>query len=837
MTGEVVANAAGQPAVSWRAAPYAVSLRRMQDTLAGSDRIAVRALARHGPDEPAIALLDTWALVADTVSFYTERIVNEGFLRTATELTSVRELARAVGYELRPGVAAQALLSFTVEDAADALPAVTVPAATPVQTVPAAGQLPQTFETATDLEARAAWNAIPAAAGEPQAIAALGPIWIRGTGLGLRPGDHLLAVGAERRSYGEGKGPDLKQWLFRTITEVAENPDGLTGWTRLACPPPPGSSDAILTPKQDVEVVAFTQRAALFGWNAPDAATLLDVPAGQEWPGFGVLVDDSIEIDGEQPRLLPGSWLVLQGPSGSRPYLATTVTPSGAARYGLSGRITRVQPDITDDLGPSTSSGPLVAAPGPDDGDGDDTAPALFTRRTTVVHAPAVPLTAAQAPRLEPVTGATIDLAATDPPLPAGRAVLVSGARYGTGEAVIESSTVAACVLSADGALMTVTLDPPLAGIYAPQGLTVLGNVVTASHGETITQVLGSGDGRAAFAQFQPRRAPLTYVRAVTPDGAASTLHLQVDGVEWAQVPSLDVATAGERVYALKGEDGGAVRIVIGDGTHGARLTTGVENVTATYRVGIGVDGAASASQLSLLTRRPLGIRSVTNPAAASDWAPPESLDDARRNAPLRTRTLDRAVSVIDHEDFAAAYAGVGQARADAVWDGHRQIVVVSVLGTGATAVSDGLLRDLRATLDAARDTGQALAVLGGDLAWFGVRVGLLTDPAYLRADVEQAVAAALGERLGHAARAFATPVTAAEVLVAVHAVAGVMACTMPRLVPLPDPPGTPPLPRGRAADTGLLPARPARFEDATVRPAQLLGLAPDGIEIGVMAS
>ncbi|HEY7430137.1 MAG TPA: hypothetical protein VH641_05315 [Streptosporangiaceae bacterium] len=833
MTGEVIANAAGQPALSWRAAPYAVSLRRMQDTLAGDDRIAIRVLARHGQDEPAIALLDTWALVADTVSFYTERIANEGFLRTATELDSVRALARAVGYELRPGVAAQALLSFTVEDAPGAPLVATVPAGTPVQTVPAAGQLPQTFETATELEARAAWNAIPAVAGEPQVIAALGPIWVRGTGLGLRPGDRLLAVGAERRSYGEGKGPDLRQWLFRTITEVAENPDGLAGWTRLACPPPAGSSDAILVPRQDVEVLAFTQRAALFGWNAPDAHAVSDVPAGQEWPGFGVLVEGSIEVDGEQPRLLPGTWLVLEGPDGFLPYLAIAVSPSGAAKYGLSGKITRVRPDVTDGLG---TDGPFIVPPGPDDG-GDDTSPAMFTRRTTVVHAPAVTLDAAQAPRLEPVTGATIELAATGPPLPAGRIVLVNGVRYGTGEAVAEQSTVAGCVLSADGTQMTVTLDPPLAASYAPQGLTVLANVVTASHGETVTQVLGSGDGAAAFPQFQPRRAPLTYLRATTPDGAASTLHLQVDGVEWAQVPSLDAAGVGERVYALKGEDGGAVRIVLGDGTHGARLPTGVENVTATYRVGIGEDGAASAGQLSLLTRRPLGIRSVTNPAATSDWAPPESLDDARRNAPLRTRTLDRAVSVVDHEDFAAAYAGVGLARADSVWDGHRQIVVVSVLGTNATGVSDGLLSDLRAALDAARDTGQALAVMAGELAWFGVRFGLLTGPAYPRADVEQAVAAALSERLGHAARAFAAPVTAAEVLVTVHAVAGVVACTVPRLVPLPGPPGTPPRPAGSATGTALLPARPARFEDSTVLAAQLLGLAPGGVGIGVMAS
>ena len=73
----------------------------MRAVLGADPRPAVRALALRGPDE-AIALLDAWALVANAVSFYTERIAQEGFLRTATERESVRWLARTLGYELRP---------------------------------------------------------------------------------------------------------------------------------------------------------------------------------------------------------------------------------------------------------------------------------------------------------------------------------------------------------------------------------------------------------------------------------------------------------------------------------------------------------------------------------------------------------------------------------------------------------------------------------------------------------------------------------------------------------------------------------------------------------------
>src|SRR5207245_3445278 len=67
-------------------------------------------------DDPSIALLDAWATVADVLTFYEERIANEGYLRTATERRSILELARLVGYNLRPGVSASVYLAYTLEN-------------------------------------------------------------------------------------------------------------------------------------------------------------------------------------------------------------------------------------------------------------------------------------------------------------------------------------------------------------------------------------------------------------------------------------------------------------------------------------------------------------------------------------------------------------------------------------------------------------------------------------------------------------------------------------------------------------------------------------------------
>ena len=51
---------------------------------------ALAGLTTRQNDDQTIALLDAWATVADVLTFYQERMANEGFLRTATERRSHR---------------------------------------------------------------------------------------------------------------------------------------------------------------------------------------------------------------------------------------------------------------------------------------------------------------------------------------------------------------------------------------------------------------------------------------------------------------------------------------------------------------------------------------------------------------------------------------------------------------------------------------------------------------------------------------------------------------------------------------------------------------------------
>src|SRR4051794_30849350 len=99
----------------------------------------------------SIALLDGWATVADVLTFYQERIANEGYLRTAAERRSILELARLVGYTLRPGVAATVYLAYTIDEDRSVTPPkpviTTIPVGSRSQSVPGPGELPQSFET------------------------------------------------------------------------------------------------------------------------------------------------------------------------------------------------------------------------------------------------------------------------------------------------------------------------------------------------------------------------------------------------------------------------------------------------------------------------------------------------------------------------------------------------------------------------------------------------------------------------------------------------------------------------------------------------------------------
>ena len=59
-------------------------------------------------DDPAIALIESAAIVGDILSFYQQLYANEAFLRTAQWRESVADLVKLLGYRLAPGLGGHA---------------------------------------------------------------------------------------------------------------------------------------------------------------------------------------------------------------------------------------------------------------------------------------------------------------------------------------------------------------------------------------------------------------------------------------------------------------------------------------------------------------------------------------------------------------------------------------------------------------------------------------------------------------------------------------------------------------------------------------------------------
>ncbi|MGH2354062.1 MAG: putative baseplate assembly protein, partial [Chloroflexota bacterium] len=607
-------NRPGLPAVAYRAGTHASFRRRMLARLPvenipspddpGTPKYAappLAALTTRAGDDPAIALVDAWATVGDVLTFYQERIANEGYLRTATERRSVLELARAIGYELNPGVAAGAFLAFTVESAAGAPGQATVEAGIKVQSIPGQNERPQTFETVEPIEARAAWNRLTPRQTEPQAFErGARDLYLEGVTTQLQPADAILLVGEERE-----KEPGSDRWDFRTLqaVEVIPPPADLShqGYTHVTWEDGLGEEEGpTVDPSSGPRVFALRQRAALFGYNAPDFRAMADevkaaydpdaaqrIDAGgrpdrsrTEWPGFAIqtAAQNQIDLDTVYPRLLPGSWVALSAPGRIRLYRVTRVDTTARTDFTLSAKVTRLTLDTNDGL-------------------------ADFGLRDTVVFAQSEALALAEQPITQPVQGDTIALDGLAPALPAGRPLMFTGKPPSAGEADPPISEVAFLEAAAGDAARTIlTLEAPLQHTYDPATLAINANVARATHGETVRgEVLGSGAGAEANQRFTLQKPPLTYVSAPTSSGAQTTLDVRVNDVLWQEVPSLFNRGARDEVYIVRIEDDGTSNVFFGDGEMGARLPSGAENVVGTYRSGIGPDGNIRAGSLALL--------------------------------------------------------------------------------------------------------------------------------------------------------------------------------------------------------------------------------------------
>jgi hypothetical protein len=795
-----ISNRPGLSSIDYRVGSYPSFLRSMLDEISRNPDLARWSNVR---DDYGIAVLHMWAYLADILTFYQERIANEAFLRTATQRESVLRLARLIDYEPAPGVAAVARLAFTVQRGKD----VSVPVGLLVQSVPGQDEKPQKFETVEDMHALASLNELSLVTSRVARARDRFAFFQAGAG-GIRPGDYIALLGDELEAD-----PASDRWDVRRVTEVRPGPHPQTtgvSWDRglgRVWPRAPTS----VAPRG----YRFRQQAWPFGHDAPVwspvakwQAQLLENFEGVEgeWPDeFDAFEDASaktfpqetahnehIYLDSVYPDIYPGSWvaLVTHQATDLAPrsfytelYRVERVTEMVRTAFSITAKVTR----LTVPKVPQERDGDTVRQPENID---------FFPLQGTSILVLSEPIGPALVPDDRPVEERTLTLAGLHAELGRGRQLVVTGTPTEPEGIRYEGATVYEVALGDDETI--VTLEVPLRGSYVRSSVRVFANVTRATHGETVSgEVLGGGDAASALQSFSLKKSPITFVPKVgAPHGAAASLEVRVDGVRYAEVPTLLGRGPKERVFEHTVEPDGTSTVVFGDGKEGAGLPTGRNNVTAEYRVGLGRAGNVGEGSLRTLLERPVGLKGTTNPMPAQGGTDPESLEEARTNAPSVVRTFGRIVSLRDFEDAAREFAGVAKARAAVVWDGEDQVAHLTVAGEDGTQITGDLYDRLVKDLNARRDRNRRLSVVSYRPVYLLVDALIVVDPAYLAEDVVRRCREALAEHFGFGNRDFGQAAHLSDVYAALQAVEGIVAADVNRLdfkptgidVPLPSP-------------------------------------------------
>jgi hypothetical protein len=891
--------------------------------------------ARSG-DDFSIALLDAWATIADVLTFYQERIANEGYLRTATERLSILELVRLIGYELKPGVAATTYLAFSVE-AAEKL--AQIPAGTRAQSVPQPGETMQSFETTEDLEAWAAWNEIKLRTSKPQFINPYSEqdisklplyIYLPGVQMGIEGGNHLLLCFNDNKYFraivgatdidNESKYTRImlnSAWdvsekrkvqisgAVETRSQPIRKPRGMD-WTdqiplmrklpsmTLAnrahllidekqlgtkdqdlhlqalsiIEPQVGkvlasvvrSTPAIIT-NNDVprleDIYNRVANAALFGANSPGNPVTIQTPVEQgtssttrfdPWKQADIdllsklfkavsnersdFEEGIFTLEREYNNVQSGMIVLVEwipdAPIVDESGITAASSQPISSQMGIY-RVTGVQTIQANGLGQSCK----VTRISVEFMVGDIWHPTPGHLQTTVVsvfnplsHDPATGLPLANEPIDEPLDATdaaaspSLELDDLYDGLKPGRWLAITGTRSDIPVVARELAMIKNVEhkfaqindlklqgdeinpkpnLPGDTRHTFIELATPLSYRYVRETVRINANVARATHGETARGsqlsggdvVLGSGDAAQPNQRFTLNLQPgsrLTYVPAPTGDGVASTLEVRVNEVRWNAERTLVDAPHDASVYLVMTSDDGKTEVITGDGTEGARIPTGSENVRARYRFGIGKPGNVKAGQISLLATRPPGVKEVTNPLAATGGADPEDRDQARRNAPLSVRTLDRLIGLRDYQDFARTFAGIGKAIAklDKVRsynpDGtpiqgkHGNGILVVVAGEENIPLNEGseLIRNLRLALDA--HDGSKLPI---DVEVYQPRLLYLAVEVQIRAEyswelVQPHLRAALLDAFSFQRRDLGQDIALSEILAVIYSVPGI---------------------------------------------------------------
>ncbi|MEX6688162.1 putative baseplate assembly protein [Danxiaibacter flavus] len=876
-------NRAGLNAIAYRVGTHPQFKESLLARLSLADQPTLKNLTTREDNDFSIALLDAWSVVSDVLTFYQERIANESYLATATERFSILQLARLIGYELRPGVAATAYIAFTLDDSASALgpvlpsnnltgllqslPPITIDKGIKLQSIPGPGEKAQTFETVENISARAEWNNIKPRLTQPQdpLVETDNIILLKGTNLNLKKGDILrvnypdngiklktifnIVVDNDARTTRLNLKtvttlPNYRKPVFafgnlaQILNPVLLNQNVVFGlvnkvawkesdfnilvntnrWVPKDVYQSINTQAAGLPPETESSAFVFRKRAPVFGYNAQKKITyngnIPNPPSSwTEWDISGIEKNNIVYLDNAYEEIVDDSYIAIQNPDATNPsvsfYKVNAVNVTSRTEYGMSTKTTKLSIDSTSDWWGSGTT--------------------LASLRSIVVYAQSEQLDLAELPIEDEVTGVTLTLDRYYPGLREGQAIIISGERSDL-QGVSSSELLFIKTVEIIGGFTELTfVDPGIQYSYIRKTVAINANVAMATHGETVQEVLGNGDASTIFQTFKLKQPPLTFITADTDSGVQSTLEIRVNDLLWHEVPYFLDHGQDERIYITRQDNDSNTIVTFGDGINGARVPTGLQNIKATYRKGIGTGGLVKANQLSQLQTKPLGVKSAINPVSANGAQDAEQLDSARNNASLTILTLGRVVSLQDYEDFARAFAGIEKTLATWTLVNGRRHVYITVAGTdGAEVPEDSKLGiNLLAAINKAGDPRVAIKIASYSPRYFQISANVVVDPDYIAANVIAAVEKNLRDTFSFKARKFAQSVTYSEVVACMQQTPGVIAVNINSLVRSEDPATNIP---------DVIDAAMPVITTTSVKGAELLTLDPRPVDLKVIS-
>lgn len=688
-------NQAGLHRVNYRLGDFDSFRQALLRPLPGEEALAAWRPAPQG--DLVLQILEWWAYLADVLSLYEERSLNENLLATAELEESVNRLVGTLGYRPRPGIAASAKVGFLMSGKRPVL----VPAGLAIDSKPAAGKEAQTFETSTAVTLL--WP--DAVAAEPTGVmaGADGCLYLNDEVSGLNPGEMLVLE------------PMPGQSGSRALLRLASAASGKDGsgkpYTKLALQDGPSLPEA-----EAGQYRLLRSRRSAGLWKYPLTSH--------------TAVVEMLTLDSLLRHANPGEPMVLWGPDnlGLDPALLAVISVDEAIWYA-------------NGDGPSAPSDPqkaialLVTRLDYEPGllsNADQWENARDKARLLLDWQPAGQL------RNAPVniyTGQSMELRARNQEsfaIGQGQEVFIQDADDNGVLAV-------ASVLQNSPRRMQI-LSFGAEPVFLKTPLKVIHNLATATRGKTVArEIMGSGNGALAGQEFVLKKSALTYLPSG--DSYKSTLRVYVDGVLWDETASFFEQSPDAQVYVTREDQERKTHVMFGDGVNGARLPTGRDNVVATYRYGSGED-APGAGALTVLSKPVPGLRAVCHPVAAGGGADLEPAEEIRRYAPRSVLTFGRAISADDYQTVAAQAPGVKRVRAVYGWNAMEQRAAVN-LYVGDTPQAVQAARD---ALAISADPNRPVSVMPAtpvDMALFGlVRV----KPKYPPKEVSLAVRHALAD-------------------------------------------------------------------------------------------